>query len=864
MKNVKLKKIDFKTKGFTLIEVLLLVSMVLGFILIFFNIDMNTDKEQNARKIGTQLNMFATAIDKRISVEGKKFSYWKNGDEWNGSSKFQEFLRQELVGKNNSTCGDTTKGWSPTLNLNGLDPLSEEGKNVVYLHNNALTSKLIPCTLWQVTPYNIQANVKIFEDSDNNLKNVLFTFNFSNLNDWNKGFADFNKSYNFAKEQKNTTLLTKKEFYYSNASGSKINFRNCLNIKENCSLNMNVLVGSSSTDDKKFKVDSSNSFETNLGFAKSVKYNEQINCNIWTLNTSTIPVSWESRVTACGVTGGTDGDKEIALIGDNIDAQNIKITGRCRDYSTTFASAAPYSECGLINDNSYVEINNNNIQSNNAITEEMKVQSSKIHEVNIKEKLTSVKTDVWGNSKSEQLNGSTFTSPYKDCVAGVISAGCPSNWQILQKTDGRSMNALYRITPSGIAFENKDLNVKELKVDYDTLLNKIIRANLFSISNKFEGKKAITTDNLTVNGESYLTSSNFTNSSISGKLTAKDKTNINIAQADNKAIISGNITANDLLATGSVETEQLNFRTAFNSDELVKFSKSLSFDNLGNKYIIKNNAISGWGAEGYLSNSGIYASKFKVNGNIIVNSKQLPSNAYIYENNWGYLQNYTGFRNGLTLTHQFPDTRGMFYMNDVGKVFVSGYYDVGAANTGLQIGNKTGKGLFWGRNPRNMPEMGDKPIKTNLDSSIYGYKAGQDITDISGGYKMIMNSLSVVNAFTANLYSGAYYHAGLPRKMDIYGNISADETPINYIQNGVGVYWETADGIYLRSLNTNIKYYLDRIAYIYGNYVNLNKIGTIKGAKGDRGARGDTGIQGLRGENGTDGIPGPVGIRGGE
>ena len=41
-----------KIKGLTLIEVMILMSLILGFILIFLNMDMTTNEKQNTRKIG--------------------------------------------------------------------------------------------------------------------------------------------------------------------------------------------------------------------------------------------------------------------------------------------------------------------------------------------------------------------------------------------------------------------------------------------------------------------------------------------------------------------------------------------------------------------------------------------------------------------------------------------------------------------------------------------------------------------------------------------------------------------------------------------------------------------------------------------
>lgn len=122
--------------------------------------------------------------------------------------------------------------------------------------------------------------------------------------------------------------------------------------------------------------------------------------------------------------------------------------------------------------------------------------------------------------------------------------------------------------------------------------------------------------------------------------------------------------------------------------------------------------MTGWGAEGYDANSGVFAKQFKLNTQLgstgialQVNSTAADTAASIYDQNWGFSQNYVGYRNGIQLTYdQFPDTRGMFYMNDMGKVLSSGYYDIGAT-TGIRIGggfNGSGNGSgFFGAEIQN-------------------------------------------------------------------------------------------------------------------------------------------------------------------
>ena len=876
-----MKKLN-KIKGITLIEVMIVMSLILGFILIFLNMDIATNEKQNSRKVGTQLNMIVSAIDKRISIEGKSFSYWKNGTSWDGIT-FRNFLKEELIGANNATCGVPSKGWKPIINIGDLDPTSPEGRSVVLMHDNALTGKLIPCSLWTIYPYDIVPSAKITANADNNLSNVILSFKFANVKDWEKGFSKFNESYLFAKEQKNTTLLTTKTFYYADAAGNKIDIKKCLDLKNSCAMTLNIAVGSSSTDDKKFKVDSSNSFETNLGFAKSVQANQQIDCKIWTMDTSANPPTWNTRITACGVTGGSNGEKEVGLIGDNIDAQNIKITGRCIDYQKDFPSIGAdfNADCGLIDTGTIVELNTTKLQASKTIAENLNVKN----EAKINELAVNTSKD---NEKSTKSN--EFLSYGKSLLGNTSPIKTLTKKQEDDISNTLLFNADYRYKPAEISFKTDLLKSKSLSSQRETIISNSFLTNNLSLINKLLLLNPSTASSFIGQSNSKFSILNpqSINKSEINQLVIADPGNskndsypygsehsFKNIKSNTTGVILGDISANDIKISGKATSEQLNFRTSYKSQraspssppDLLKVSKSLNFDNLPNKYIYPKGYMSGWGSEGYLSNSGIYAKKFKLNNNLTVNSKAKDTDAYIYDQNWGFAQNYTGYRNGVELTHdEFPDTRGMFYMNDMGKVFSSGYYDTGSL-TGIRIGggfngSGNGTGFFWGRDPKFLKnEFGDKPIIANLPSSIYGYNAGDDITKLNNGYKMIVNNLRIHTNMTTNLYSGANYHNGLPKILsgDTITNV---DTPINYISNEIGAYWETADGIYLRSLNSNISYYLSRISYIYGQYVNLNKLGTIKGSKGDRGSRGQTGINGIKGETGSQGIPGAVGDRG--
>ncbi len=821
-----------KIKGLTLIEVLIILTLFLGFILIFLQMDISLEEKQNTRKVGLQINQIITAFDKRLTIEGKEFSKWNN-TEWSGESEFKNFLKKELIGKDNTTCG-SSDGWNPALNFNGLDANSAEGKEIQDLVEEAKRSKLIPCNLWNTLPYGINANAKLNNSADGNISYLNIKFNFNNLNDYKKGFKSFNESFIYAKKQKNTNLITKREFFYSNGT-NKIKLSECLNLKESCIFEIKIMIGSETTDDKKFKIDSSNNFETNLGFAKSIKENDELTCNIWTYDESSN--TWSSKQTACGVTGGVSGFKEVALLGENIDAEKIVLKGNCKDYDINFNALE--SECGIINKNTIVQLNNENINSKKLITENIYAKEVYTQFLNAKnDSDISNELKVYGKKIKEEepaLKTHTAANPY----------------------DIQGLDKDYRRESAEASFITGELESPSLTVGNEIIINELNTKNL-TIKDKTLAKNSNSEKLISL----YETQSQFidnryanSNTFINNQTRVSNFSMIDSVNSKNKSVIAGDINANNIISTGDFETEQLNFRQLFDSsNNLVNLSKSMSFDNLGNAYLYPNGYISGWGALGYLSNSGISAKNFKINGNMVVNSSNdlLPFQLYTAAN---YVENHSSYRNGFTLFNNYPEARAMFTMNEYGRVLVSAYTDTGSKG-GIRIGGNN-QGFFWGRSLNNLTNFNDKPIYTNLSSSIYGYNPGDNITSMNNGYKLIVNNFDLYINNPLNLYSGAYFHKSMPKRFD------NSALPINFITMPLGSYWETADDIRLRYLHTTIVYYLNKISYIHGLYKQLNQKSTITGEKGDRGERGETGIAGDRGETGNEGIPGLVGDRGG-
>lgn len=826
-------------KGFTLIEVLIVLILFTGFVLIFLQMDLAIDDKQNKRKVGNQLNQIVTAIDKRLSIEGKELSNWST-TEWQGED-VKKFFREELVGYENQTCGQA-EGWKPKLDLKGIAPESEEGKSLTYLLEQAKTTKLLPCSFWAIYPNKINPTVKVLNDGNGNVSNFFLSFKFENIDDWKRNFKDFNQSFVFARDKKSITLLTTKEYYYTNNAQNKISFKECVDLKENCNFIIDIKLGSEASDDKKFKVDSSNSFETDLGFAKSIKENDQIECNIWTLNRDVNPATWESKTTACGVTGGSNGFKEVALVGNDIDAENIIIKGQCKEYSEDLSSIN--SECGMYQD-SIVQLSVIEGQATRIVAQSLYADEVFTTNLSVKEdsKVNSLTKSYGRDKKNEEAATQTYTA--------------------VNPFDMNKFASNYRDVMAEDSYQTESLLSPNLNVSKEIQLKDSINTEDLTLTDRAHIKNLTTANSMVGQFESaskFLDNAYNTDpATINNQLKIDNYSVINSVNASRKAVIAGDIKANDIKVNNIIQTEQFNFRNTFDNrspnpsiPNILNFSKSISFDGVGNSYIYPKGYIEGWGQQGYSSNSGIAAKKMKINGNLVLDtdSDNLDFNV---SSTADYVNNHLGFRKGLNVTYLFPDPRSYFTMNEYGRVFVSAYYPMSQDTTGLRVG----KGFFFGRNHAMLSAIGDKPIIANLGSEIYGYKPGDDITSLTDGYKFIANNLTVKTKYPANFYDGAIFHKSMPKKPN--GQL----VDIIYETKPVGYYWETADDVKLRIQFSNVNYYLNQISYIYGLYKKLNEKDTISGAKGARGEQGETGAQGVRGDTGAEGIPGPVGLRGG-
>lgn len=903
MKNIY--KIKRKNKGFTLLEAMIYI-IVFALITIFLlNYDKRIDDEQNNRKIARQINDITSAIDKRISIEGKDVSNWKNGTQWTTDLQFRQFLRQELVGINNDTCG-TPQGWNPVVALNGLEPTSDEGKKLKELETEAKETKLVPCSMWAVYPYDVHPTAKILSDTNNEITAINLNFKFNNEADFNKNFRLFSLAFKVAKDQDSNEVLISKNFFYSNfATQSKINVSQCLALKQNCVLNLNMTLGTEDSKADKFKVDSSNNFKTNLGFANGKNFdsssdtNNILKCNIWE---EISPGKYAPNSVECGVTGGNNGYKQVNLIGANLDTELVQIKGECNIYPTDTTQAGITTECGMFKNGNIVQITTNQEKSKNLTANIIYTNIFNTNNLSVKNDATVTQDyTAKGDNATQETQGIAYpsqgTANYnmkmldsqylktiagsgiqtKNLVVNILGASSEVKLSNSLIASGSTLKSILTLMNGNTAVGNTTAATHEMEIG-STVAGQYNRQGSLTA-----GQLNLYNDTLPNNAGLLANNSGIT--TVNNNIIVKDSASINDVKSTvntsipaslynpitkpemSSTLIAGNVDATNSNITmksgGVIQTEQLRFANSFKaSNNVLTIGKSINFDGLPSYYSTSNNAMSGWGSGYYQSNAGIAARNININGALLINTSSVTTVPAFSAAVDGYVNSFVGsYTDGVTVLQDTADRKGYpwFTINKYGRLFDTPYYDVGPTS-GFKVGSN-GQFFFGYGGPQGQQTL-DLPVKVNLTSLVYGYTAEQIIPYSLFGYtRTNINNLTLNLKDSLYLGDGAYIfsNGGLPKRMSNGQSFVPTQASLP-----VGYYWETTEPILLRDVHSTTTYYLNRSNLIYNFFVEINKKPTIIGQVGDRGSIGPSGPPGDKGESGSQGIPGLVGLRGGE
>ena len=323
---IKIKR--FNNKGFTLFETLLSTTVVMAIIVGFIYWNMEQQRQRQATIFGKDIVSIVTAFDKRIHVDGWDISNFKNGTEWVDSSAFIEMLDTEFIAKEATCAGE--KNWVPVL---------EKEK----------TTKLLPCKFWTKIPYEFDVRASITTDEEGFIKSFTAIFQPKNETYFYKDFRYYNIARIAANANDSLNVTGGHQFYFAADSdpSSKISNKQCLELKDNCTL---IATYDREGGNEYLRVDGTNSMLGSAVTFKESKGHDKLRCVKWEKVTSD---AWESKTVDCGIgihkETGSPVSVDIAI--NSSTNERVMLDRLCPVYThsgSSFIESSKNAPCGLL------------------------------------------------------------------------------------------------------------------------------------------------------------------------------------------------------------------------------------------------------------------------------------------------------------------------------------------------------------------------------------------------------------------------------------------------------------------------------------------------------------------------------------
>lgn len=874
-----------KIKGFTLIEVLVYISIFSIFSLILFMQNKRVGEDVKDISIVNDISSLVNAIDRRVFIEGLQEENWTE-TEWD-KNNFRDFLKKELITAENTQCG-VEGGWSPRYNEDISDSLSKELGDYNGILTKTLGSKLIPCTFWNSYPLkNFQPSLKV-NISDDFVKSFVFNISFSDNESWFESLVTMRKLESSINNKKINTSMLSVEFK-PKVNSVNTTMENCLSNKSSCSYDIVMNTNSVFHDTERLRIDSSNSLKSGIKFAKNETTDEQLRCETWIVDDNN---KWSKSTKNCGLSGGSmDSDKFIAR-GSNSDVDSIKLNvaedciifnGESDDPKLFTQSQAA---CGIFDDGKII-LNLTHTSTEMEVVRKLRTVDIITSSANVSGILTAQESNVIGRDKHKQTPANPRAAK-----------------EMFKKVDIDS-----RVGLAGYAIEvDNNINFRDqLIIGTDLHLeptsnintNKINIRDTASFNNlSFKGNRFET--DVKVLGESHLGTINSLNKIYDGEGAQAPNLISNRMQASSgieaekltlsKVMVSTGYTEIDSInAKSTFETEQLEFNKTLTISGDFNIDNSLSLDGTGPQYKYKSTAggglIDSWGAfdlgiSGPSSLGGFSADRIEANGNLLVNTYSTGNASldrfggfFVTDTNIGQGNRLLDVTDYSLFSLRQAASRSGDVPIFVGKIFIGNPLTMKNTTFSNPLVNQAASGSRDLKfvSVTNMKDsagnvvVGSDNDLTNRNSNVISVESFE--IDAPNGTVQILQGAALPCWKTkAKAGGGTESVWGVcPDKLPIMPNGS--KKPINYTNDTGSAdksVWILNNNIALYSQYVSSEWVLSVLYDVEKRYKVVNQATLKDGVTGDRGDRGNNGAAGIQGPVGAIGLDGPVGPRGGD
>ena len=336
-----------KNKGFTLIESLI-ATTIAGTVAVggiqLVSQKMESDKqEQTAVEIKTILS----GVEKRLIIDGYDISKWGatgTNLSWNAGSFENDFLKKELIAKD-SSCSHGT--WIPS-------------------NSSELKSKLIPCTIWNKVPYDMNVRAELRADSTKFIEDFDITMTFKNQDHFEENVKHLIQVTKKAKKHAMNGVGSYNVGFVNRNTKLEITSVQCINLKTDCALLANYNRAGASeyirSDGKTSMIGSHLTYVDARGASP-------IKCVRWSKDNLG---AWKPDLTeecGVGIYEKTGHPTTIDTITNNGTFKNILLNEECENFvkSGTDVVASGKTPCGMTEDGSEIFQVVDNIEAKTAV-----------------------------------------------------------------------------------------------------------------------------------------------------------------------------------------------------------------------------------------------------------------------------------------------------------------------------------------------------------------------------------------------------------------------------------------------------------------------------------------------------------------
>lgn len=325
---------NFKKKGFTLLEAMITVSAISAVSIGFVHQKIEDNRDNEAYKVIQEAASIVQAVDHRIALDGYATGLWSQQQWSNSNAVINDLIKGDLTSRFLTDC--SAGNWSP-------------------LSAKEQQTHLIECDLWTgKTLKDLSFNARLNNDGLGFINSFELNVFFDNKDAFKQYFRMFNQAINDVGEYQNEISGSHNYSFYSKTTNTLLSNKECITSADDCFIKMEL---NRNGGEEYIRADGSNSlFESHLTFVET-SGQSPMKCIRWKNTTDSGNGSWTASNAldeSCGIgVYKNTGHPTVAdIVTETGTFKNILLDQECnlykRDSVTNIVSVDGKSPCGSL------------------------------------------------------------------------------------------------------------------------------------------------------------------------------------------------------------------------------------------------------------------------------------------------------------------------------------------------------------------------------------------------------------------------------------------------------------------------------------------------------------------------------------